>query len=158
MPWRVRTARPISLRFHEADPVGRPPLKFVARRIPAGERYVDRPVWQLAPLSADAREKLAGIAPVCDAWEARLPDEKEVTALVLAFNPWPDDLVVHLSDKPRHGRADRHYPIVALTRHSATSVWGGSETNGFQQLADDLYDERDALAAPDMGPIGTLAP
>ncbi len=158
MPWRTRTVSPLSHRFHEADPVGRPPLQLVARRLPAEERYVDRPVWQLAPLSPEARAQLAGLAPVCDAWEGRLPEEPEATALVLAFNPWPDDLVVHLSDKPRRGRADRHYPIVALTRHSATAVWGGSETNGFQQLADDVYDDRDAQAAPDLGAIETLRP
>lgn len=158
MPWRTRTVLPLSDRFHERDPDRRPPMQFVARRLPHGARYVEHSIWHAAPLSPEAREHFAPLALVCTPWEARLTDEAQVSALVLVFSPWPRDLVVKLSDAPNYGLASRHYPIVVLTPFSATAVWGGSERTGFQQLVDDIYDHRDARSAPDLDALGTLAP
>ncbi|MGU3665620.1 hypothetical protein ACLBX9_15685 [Methylobacterium sp. A49B] len=158
MPWRTRTARPISLRFHEADPDGRPPMRFVARRIPVGESYVDRPLWQHVHLSAEYRATLAALAPVCDAWEARLPEETEISAFVLVFDPWPVDVEIRLSDHRMHGKMSRDFSVVALTRHTASAVWGGSEGNGFAVLADDIYAYREAMSAPDLDALHSLTP
>lgn len=158
MPWRTRTVRPLSLRGGRCSPDTRPPLRLVNRRIPDGESYTDRPIWQLAHLSQDARTRLAALAPVCAAWEARLVDEAEITGLVLVFRPWPRDVSVHLSDDPQLGEACTHTPVVALTRHRAMAVWGSAEAVGFEALADLIYDERDARAAPDLDALGTLAP
>ncbi|KAB1071149.1 hypothetical protein [Methylobacterium planeticum] len=159
MPWRTRTVIPLSHRFHEADPVRRPPLRLVARRLPDGERYVDHPLWPVMALSPEARDRLAALAPVCDPWEARLVEEAESSALVLGFRPWPEDLRLRLSDVPIYGEACRNFPNIALTRFSATAVWGGSvNVAAFEQLADEVYAERERRIAPDLDDLETLAP
>lgn len=158
MPWRLRTATPLSHRGYNPHKDARPPMRFMARRIPAGESFVDRPLWQLVKLSPEARATLAALAPVCDPWEARLPDETEISAFVLPFRPWPEDTRVHLSDHPQLGEASIYTPVVVLTRNSATAVWGGAERVGFEALADDIYAHREAVLAPDLDALGTLAP
>ncbi|GAN46097.1 hypothetical protein ABID82_001605 [Methylobacterium sp. PvP062] len=158
MPWRTRTARPISHRFHEADPDGRPPMKFVARRIPAGEKFYDRPLWKHVKLPPFDKKTLVVLASTCDAWEARLPEETEVSAFVLNFFAWPDDIEIRLSDDKMHGAINRCFSVVALTRHTASAVWGGSEKNGFEQLADDIYACREVRAAPDIDALHSLTP
>ncbi len=154
---------------HPHRPTHQPPVpRGRSRRTAADEvRRPPDPGWGeiLRPAALEARQAppfdkktLVVLASTCDAWEARLPEETEVSAFVLNFFAWPDDIEIRLSDDKMHGAINRCFSVVALTRHTASAVWGGSEKNGFEQLADDIYACREVRAAPDIDALHSLTP
>ncbi|NEU12596.1 hypothetical protein G3T14_10650 [Methylobacterium sp. BTF04] len=110
-----------------------------------------------------ARAHLREMEHLADGWLVRWPGETEAFAIVVYYDPWPDDLKVRLHDVSRidgmdtgSGEMDRSYSVLAATRHSASATWGGSANVGFQLLADDVWRERERIPAPDIDALMSL--